>query len=150
MRTRIRVLYLLALLAAWPSSGSEAAEVAQVLTLRQAIDLSLVADPQLKAGALEIEAGGARVIQARLSPNPEASIEVEDSLGSGGYHGFSRTQTTLQISQLFELGSKLERRVEAASASRRVAVADQEVRRTISDRSPSAPPRGIRCAGERG
>jgi len=144
MRTRIRIpgadrsppylagryrhaFCLLAFLAAWPSSGSAAVDVAQVLTLRQAIDLSLAADPRLKAGTLEIEAAGGRVTQAGLPPNPEASIEVEDSFGTGGYRGFTRTQTTLQISQLFELEGKLERRVEAASASRRVAVADQEV-----------------------
>jgi len=123
----LRAFCLLAFLAACPSAGLEAAEVTQILTLRQAIDLSLATDPRLKAGALEIEATGGRVTQAGLSPNPAASIEVEDSLGTGGYRGFTRTQTTLQISQLFELGGKLERRVEAASASRRVAVADQEV-----------------------
>jgi cobalt-zinc-cadmium efflux system outer membrane protein len=133
-------LYLLGLLAAYAAPGVEAsqpkagaqttaADAGSILTLRQAIDHSLAADPRLKAGALGIQAVDGRVAQAGLSPNPEASIEVEDSLGSGGYHGFSRTQTTLQISQLFELGNKLERRVEAAGASRRVAVADQEVLR---------------------
>jgi cobalt-zinc-cadmium efflux system outer membrane protein len=122
-----QVFFLFGLLAAWPASGS--GDAGGVLTLRQALDLSLAADPRLKAGALGIQAADGRVTQAALSPNPEASIEVEDSLGSGAYHGFSRTQTTLQISQLFELGDKLERRVEAAGASRRVVVADQEVLR---------------------
>ena len=99
------------------------------LDFRHAIERALAIDPSLKAGALEIEAAEGRKIQAGLSPNPEASIEVEDSLGTGGYRGFSRTQTTLLISQLFELGGKLDRRVEAASAARDVARADQEVRR---------------------
>ena len=127
MRTRIHALCFLGLFASWPASG--AADAGPVLTLRQAIDFSLAADPRLKAGALGVQAADGRVTQAGLSPNPEASIEVEDSLGSGAYHGFSRTQTTLQISQLFELGDKLERRVAAAGASRRVAAADQEVLR---------------------
>jgi len=128
VRTRIRfpgTCLFVGLLAIWPASAS--ADAGQVLTLRQAIDLSLSSDPRLKAGTLGIRAADGRVTQAGLSPNPEASIEIEDSLGSGAYHGFSRTQTTLQISQLFELGGKLERRVEAAGASRRVAVADREV-----------------------
>jgi cobalt-zinc-cadmium efflux system outer membrane protein len=99
------------------------------LDLRSAIDHALESDPALKAGGLEIEAAEGRKIQASLSPNPQATIEVEDSLGTGGYRGLRRTQTTLQISQLFELGGKLDRRVEAATAARDVVRADRELLR---------------------
>ena len=99
------------------------------LTLRAAIDRALSADPSLKAGAIEVEAAAGRTLQAGLRPNPQASIDVEDSIGTGGYRGFRRTQTTLQISQLFELGGKLDRRVEAAIAASNVVRADRELLR---------------------
>lgn len=99
------------------------------LDLHGAIDRALESDPALKAGAIEIEAAEGRKIQAGLSPNPQATLEVEDSLGTGGYRGLRRTQTTLQISQLFELGEKLDRRVEAATAARDVVRADRELLR---------------------
>jgi cobalt-zinc-cadmium efflux system outer membrane protein len=108
-------------------AGSVAA--AGNLDLRGAIDRALSSDPKLKASAIEIEAAEGGKIQAGLSPNPQATVEVEDSLGTGGYRGLRRTQTTLQISQLFELGGKLDRRVEAATAARDVVRADRELLR---------------------
>jgi cobalt-zinc-cadmium efflux system outer membrane protein len=111
------------------SIGTDRATPAGDLGLRNAIDRALAADPNLKAGAIEIEAAEGRKVQAGLSPNPQASVEVEDSGGTGGYRGFRRTQTTLQISQLFELGGKLDRRVEAANAARDVIRADRELLR---------------------
>jgi len=110
-------------------AGPSDAPSAGALDLRRAIERALAYDPGLKAGGLAVEAAEGRKIQAGLSPNPEATVEVEDSLGTGGYRGFSRTQTTLQISQLFELGGKRDRRVAAAVATRDVARADAEVAR---------------------
>ena len=109
------------------SDGAGNVAAAGDLDLRSAIDRALSTDPNLKASAIEIEAAEGRKIQAGLSPNPQATVEVEDSLGTGGYRGLRRTQTTLQISQLFELGGKLDRRLEAATAARDVVRADREL-----------------------
>lgn len=133
-RTAWRRFVLSAMALLFSAGTLSAAPIAEIgpkvdIDLRQALEWALERDPGLKAGAHEIEAADGRSIQAGLSPNPTVGIEVEDSLGTGGYRGFRRTQTTLQISQLFELGGKRDRRVEAANAARDVARSDQEVRR---------------------
>lgn len=43
-----------------------------------------------------------------LLTNPEIEIEAENFLGSGLQREFEQTETTVSISQLFELGGKLD------------------------------------------
>lgn len=86
------------------------------LILREAAALALARNPSLLAYGYELQAADARKLQAVLRPNPELSIEVEDVLGSGNFSGVQSAQTTLQLSQLIELGGKRKARTQVANA----------------------------------
>lgn len=81
-----------------------------VLILRQALALTLMYNPELKVFSLETRAAGARELQAGLWPNPEIEIEAENVGGTGELSGFDSAETTIQLSQLIELGNKSQKR----------------------------------------
>ena len=81
-----------------------------VLTLRDALRLTLTHNPELKAYSYEVNAAAARHSQAGRWSNPELEIEIEDFGGSGDYHGLDASETTIQLSQLIELGDKIKKR----------------------------------------
>jgi len=99
------------------------------LTLRQALALALARNPALAAFSWDVRIGEARILQAGLRPNPETGVEVEDVLGTGNFRGAREAQTTLQLSQLVELGGKRAARVNAARLARDLAGWDYETRR---------------------
>ncbi len=112
------------------SSGAAYAEpVSLAKALAQAADQSpRVAEAKAKADAAE-----ARARQAGVSPNPELSLEVENFAGTGAFPGLRSTETTLALSQRFELGNKKSARVGVAKAERdfaflgyKAAIADLE------------------------
>ncbi|MEI9863092.1 MAG: TolC family protein [Limisphaerales bacterium] len=86
------------------------------LTLREAATLALARNPSLLAHGYELQAAAARQLQVGLRPNPTLSLELEDVLGSGPVSGTENAQTTLLLSQLFELGGKRAARTEVAQA----------------------------------
>jgi len=96
-----------------------------VVTLEQALSFALKNNPDLTASSWEIRAGEARVVQAGLPPNPELEVEVENFGGSvegensGGTKNdlrrFDASETTVSISQLFEVGGKRSKRKKVAS-----------------------------------
>ena len=95
----------------------EAAERApRSISLPQALQRALAASPRLTAAERDIGIAGGLRIQAGALPNPEASFELDKALGSGPYKGFRSAETTLQLSQLVELGGKREARVAAGEA----------------------------------
>lgn len=108
---------------------AEPAEPGGVLTLDSALAAALLRNPELAAGAYEVRAQEAAVLQAGAHPNPTVSLETEDVLGSGDYRGFDSAQTTLLVGQLIELGGKRAARIALASADRDLASWDYEVRR---------------------
>ncbi len=116
-----------------PSAGAlneyEITEPNGVLTLRQALALTLMKSPVLKAYSLETRAADARALQAGLRPNPELGIEVENVGGSGALSGFDGAETTIAISQLIELGNKAEKRKNVASLEKELSEWDYETRR---------------------
>jgi cobalt-zinc-cadmium efflux system outer membrane protein len=89
---------------------------AERLTLQSAAALALTQNPSLRAHGYDLRAAEARQLQAKVRPNPELSLDVEDVLGSGNYRGGRSAQTTLQLSQLIELGGKRSARSGIASA----------------------------------
>jgi cobalt-zinc-cadmium efflux system outer membrane protein len=99
------------------------------ITLSTALALALENNPTLKAHALGPRVAEARVLQAGFRPNPELAVEVENFLGTGRYSGIDSLETTLQLSQLVDLGGTIDRRVESASAQREVALAAYESQR---------------------
>lgn len=84
--------------------------------MRAAGEHALARNPSLIAHGYEVRAIDARKLQAGLRPNPELSVTVEDVLGSGEFRGVDSAQTTLQLSQLIELGGKRSARVAVVDA----------------------------------
>jgi cobalt-zinc-cadmium efflux system outer membrane protein len=107
---------------AWPSFATEAE--GSSLTLAKALALSLEKSPVLSSFSWDVRAAEARVIQARLAPNPELSFEGEDLTRPD-----ESLQNTLELSQLIELGGKRQMRVREAQFDRDTAEWDYQVKR---------------------
>jgi outer membrane protein, heavy metal efflux system len=119
-----------------PREGTNAAlaaarleEPTGALTLRQALALSLERSPELASFSWDVRIGEARMLQASLRPNPEVGVEEENVLGTGDYRGFRLSQTTIELSQIIELGGKRAARMKEAALSRDLAGWDYETRR---------------------
>lgn len=97
-----------------------------VITLSQALALSLIRNPELRAFSWEVRAREAQTLQAGLPPNPEISFELEDFGGTGSVEGFDGTETTILLSQLIPLGGKLSKRKKVASLNAKLAGWDYE------------------------
>jgi len=94
------------------------------LTLRRALALTLMNNPELRVFSLETRAAQARELQAGLWPNPELEVEVEEVGGTGDRRGFDAAETTVQLSQLIELGDKSQKRKKVASFEKELADID--------------------------
>ena len=80
----------------------------RAISLPEALQRALAANPRLTAAERDIGIAGGLRIQAGVLPNPEVSFELEQRQRSA--------ETTLQISQLVELGGKREARIAAGEA----------------------------------
>lgn len=100
-----------------------------VLTLRKAISLALMQNPELAAFSFETRAAEARALQESLPPNPEAGVTIENFGGSGAYRGTNETETTLGISQLLETGRKRQKRARVAELETELAGWDYQKQR---------------------
>ena len=99
------------------------------ITLKKAVALALLNNPQLQAFSFEQRAREARALRSDLMPNPQLEILVEDAAGSGNFNGFNQSQTTIQLSQLVELGGKRAARLRANTLSKKLADWDYETKR---------------------
>ncbi|MHC4640366.1 MAG: TolC family protein [Planctomycetota bacterium] len=108
---------------------SQISEPNGVLTLSQALALALMKNPELKAFSLQIRVSQARELQAGLWPNPALDVEVEEVGGTGQRSGFDAAETTIQLSQLIELGDKRTKRRKLASLEKELAGSDYEAKR---------------------
>lgn len=102
------------------------------ISLRDALALALMQNPELSAFAWEIRAREARVLQAGRPPNPIISSLVEDLGGTSRSttgDNLIQSQTTLQLSQLVELGGKRAARRRVAKLSQELAAWDYEMAR---------------------
>ncbi len=88
------------------------------LTLGQAIERSLAANPSLQGFGFALKAQDARILQAGQRPATEASFELENFLGSGDFNGVDAVEATFALSQVIELGDKRQLRGDAARSSR--------------------------------
>lgn len=104
-----------------------------VLTLRDAVALTLLQSPELAAFAWDTRAREARILQAQQRPNPAVSLLLEDvgarEFAGGGLNEPIQAQTTIQLSQLVELGGKRSARVTLAELNRDLAAWDYEAAR---------------------
>ena len=94
------------------------------LTLRRALALTLMNNPELRIFSLETRAAQARELQAGLWPNPELEVEVSEVGGTGSRSSFDGAETTIQLSQLIELGDKSQKRKKVASFEKELANID--------------------------
>ncbi|SFE32573.1 TolC family protein [Nitrosomonas sp. Nm166] len=110
------------------------------LTLRDAVNLALLRNPELAAFAKEMRALEGATLQAGLLKNPELSASVKnignvqklrDEVNAPESIAQEVTQqvTTIQIGQLIELGGKRAARVSAAQLGEELAAMDYESRR---------------------
>ncbi len=88
----------------------------QTLTLGTALQRALAASPRLTAAERDIGIATGQRIQSGALINPEVSYEQDNSFGSGIYRGTKSAETTLQISQLFELFGKRDARIAVGQA----------------------------------
>ena len=100
------------LISPWLTGSSQS----QTLTLGSALQRALAASPRLTAAERDVGIATGQRIQAGALINPDISYEQDDSFGSGKYRGTKSAETTLQISQLFELFGKREARIAAGQA----------------------------------
>jgi outer membrane protein, heavy metal efflux system len=105
------------------------AEPAGVITLRRALALALMYNPQLKAFSWNVRIAEARQLQAGLWPNPEIEVEVEEVGGPGGRSGFGAAETTIALSQLIEMGDKSGKRLKVATLTKELAGWGYEAKR---------------------
>jgi cobalt-zinc-cadmium efflux system outer membrane protein len=105
------------------------AEPTDELILRQALALALTRNPELAAVSYDIRIGEARILQAKLLPNPEAEFTSENIAGSGEYSGANLSENTLLLGQLIELGGKRRARVREAASGRDLAGFDYETKK---------------------
>jgi outer membrane protein, heavy metal efflux system len=102
------------------------------LSLRDAVALALLQNPGLAAFAWETRAREARMLQAGRPPNPVITTLVQDLGGNTGLTGAAdpiQSQTTIELSQLIELGGKRAARQRLAEADRDLAAWDYEAAR---------------------
>lgn len=100
-----------------------------VLTLRQALALALMKNPDIAGTSWEVRAAEARRLQAGLLPNPEVGIDIEEFGGGNSRSGFEAATTTLLLSQLIELGGKRAKRTQAAAIEQDLAGWDYQAKR---------------------
>ncbi|MBO9517482.1 MAG: TolC family protein [Porphyrobacter sp.] len=106
-----------------------AAQDSGSLTLEQALALAGASNepgtetqnPRAMGPRADVEAAEALIRQARLRPNPELSIEVENFAGTGDYSGLQSSEYTLSAGLPLELGGKRNARTGAAKADLAVA-----------------------------
>jgi len=99
------------------------------LSLTEALSLALLHNPTLQSYAWDIRIGDVKTLRAGLFANPALSIEAENFLGSGAQEDFDQTETTVSISQLFELGGKRVKRQSLSMTERDLALWDYESKR---------------------
>src|SRR5438445_12675296 len=103
-----------------------AADLTGQVTLAQALALTLKQNPELAAFSWDLRSAEARILQARLRPNPEFGLQSEAFGGNKQSTGFSHSQPTLQLSQLLELARKRRARLQEATFGREIAKLDYE------------------------
>ncbi len=110
-------------------SSLQLEEPAGKLTLRQALSLTLMKNPELAAFSWEVRANEAMALQSGLLLNPEINVETENFGGSGDFNRFDLSETTIQLSQVIELARKPSKRRKVAELERDLAGWDYETKR---------------------
>jgi cobalt-zinc-cadmium efflux system outer membrane protein len=116
MLSRLPIAVAIVTLLGSTASPAARAESAGSLTLTRAVQRALAANPRLTAAERDIGIAEGQRRQAGAIPNPELTGELDNSFGTGEYRGTRLAESTLQLSQLFELGGKRAARIAAGTA----------------------------------
>nr|WP_297349195.1 TolC family protein [uncultured Glaciecola sp.] len=98
------------------------------ITLESAIKRTLANAPYLHEFTFKQQALEGELKTAALKPELNASIELENFLGTGAVSGIKDTELTLTLSSVIEFGDKIEARTDFASAKSRVIEAQKQIR----------------------
>lgn len=132
-RWRAATLALALLAGAMPrAAAGETTDPTGPITLREALGLALTQSPDLSSFAWETRAREARLLQTGRFTNPSLGILAEDlGMDAPAANALAaiQRQTTIQLSQLVELGGKRGARRGIATAQRDVASMDYEAAR---------------------
>ncbi|MFW5906325.1 MAG: TolC family protein [Desulfobia sp.] len=133
-QTLIIPLFLLGLVL-WAAPAYAGSPV-KALTLEEALERALTANPELTAFRGKITKGKARLQQAGLYPNPDLAFELEGFGGSGNFQGTGNAERTLTIEQDILLGGKIKnrRRVKAEEieySRREMKILEQDIRKEV-------------------
>ena len=101
------------------------------VTLRQALAAALLRNPALRATAWAVRAREAERLQARVLPNPELEVSVEDFGVSGQLKGAREMELTFAVRQVIWLGGQRARRSRLAGLESREAGWRYELRRLV-------------------
>ena len=128
------------LVSPWLTSVSQS----QTITLQTALQRALATSPRLTAAERDVGIASGQRLQAGALINPEVSYEQDNSFGSRNYRGTRSAETTLQISQLFELFGKRDARIAAGQAGVETATSHWPDSALVNDRfDPKAVPLGF-------
>ena len=97
------------------------------ISMRDAVALSLMQNPGLKASGFEVKAAEADAMQLGRPPNPQLGLAVENLGGSASDPYFDRQ--VLRLSQVIELGDKRAKRRALGNATQRLRAWDYEQQR---------------------
>jgi cobalt-zinc-cadmium efflux system outer membrane protein len=97
------------------------------LTLRDAINATLAANPQLKSYPLRAAALDGERVTAAMRPPLQLNANLEDAFGTGAVRTLSRAELTLSLSQVVELGDQHEARVEVVGRRSALLRAEQRI-----------------------
>lgn len=100
-----------------------------VLTLQQALELTLIHSQELAASAHGVWAAEGNMRQAGVFPNPKLELEAAEFGGSGARKGYDAAETSARLTQSLELGGKRGKRQRVATAEARLAGWEYEARR---------------------
>lgn len=91
---------------------------AGAMTLADALQRAIVAEPRLRLNAIRAEATEGQIEQAGLRPNPVIGVEAENLFGTGPLSGVQGLEVTIGISQVIETAGKRARRTDLARSER--------------------------------
>lgn len=115
LRIPFAVFLVSACLTAPISQGGSTPDLA-VLSLEQAVQLTLEQHPQLGVFTHRREGYQGLIEQAGASARPTIGLTVEDFAGGGETSGFDSAQSTLSINWVIE-GSRIDQRIESAQVA---------------------------------
>ena len=98
----IGMVFVTAIIVWLPVYASEDNEVLNSISLREAVNKTLLLHPGLPGYSQLINSADGYIQQAGVGQRPELSFMLEDALGTGTYSNIRSTQSTLSLNWLLE------------------------------------------------